>query len=155
MKLLSEGYPNHEWDKSKLFGRQKRFSQWRLYKILQEIFPNCDILEEYQFAAMSFNQTGCLMTFDIYVPSLNIVFEYQGYQHYHHHYMFGDVKYHKEHDLEKREACTHHSMCYLEVPYWWEHDKESVIAIINQARPDIVPTPVVSLSNKKSHQRKL
>jgi len=27
----------------------------------------------------------------------------------------------------------------LEVPYWWQFDKESIITIIHQERPDIVP----------------
>jgi len=32
----------------------------------------------------------------------------------------------------------------LEVPYWWQRDKESVVAIIHRARPDIVPHALVT-----------
>jgi len=94
-----------------------------------------------------------LMTFDICVPSLNIIFDFQGYQHYYDHYMFGDVKFHREHDVEKRALCTTHNFGYLEVPYWWQHDKESVIAILNNLRPDIVlctPMPIPFHYAKKS-----
>jgi len=88
---------------------------------------------------MSFIGTGQLMVFDIYVPSLNIIIEYHGYQHYYDHYLFGDVKSLQERDKEKRIACTNHNISYLEVPYWWQHDKESVISSINQIRPDLIP----------------
>jgi len=79
------------------------------------------------------------MTFDIYVPGLNLIFEYQGHQHYQDHYMFGDVKSLRERDEQRRVACIYHNLTFLEVPYWWQRDKESVIAIIHQERPDLVP----------------
>jgi len=84
------------------------------------------------------------MTFDVYIPSLNIIIEYHGYQHYYDHYMFGDVKPYKEQDKKRRAACVYHNISYLEVPYWWQHDKESVMAIIHQVRPDIVPQSLVT-----------
>jgi len=137
---ITNGTKKNSW------GAKKKSSQWWLYKALQEIFPpGIDILEEYEFPAMQLSQTGYLMSFDIYVPSLHIILEYHGYQHYYDHYMFGDVKVHKERDYERRVACAHHSITYLEVPYWWQHDKESVIAVIHRVRPDIVPdVPVVT-----------
>jgi len=83
--------------------------------------------------------------FDIYVPSLNVIIEYHGYQHYNDHYMFGDVKSRKELDNKRRVACAYHNITYLEIPYWWQHDKGSLIGIMHQARPDIVPdTPMLT-----------
>jgi len=79
------------------------------------------------------------MIFDIYIPSLNLIIEYHGYQHYHDHYMFGNVKSRQERDKQRKVACNYLNIAYLEVPYWWERDKESVLAIIHKARPDIVP----------------
>jgi len=111
-----------------------------LYKTLQELFPpGVDILEEYQFPAMLFVKSRHLMIFDIYVPSLNIIFEYHGYHHYYNHSFFGDVKSHKELDNEKRFACDYHNITYLEVPYWWQNNKESIIELVHQVRPDIIP----------------
>jgi len=95
------------------------------------------------------------MTFDIYVPALNIIVEYHGYQHYHSHILFGDAISHQERDKERRATCAYYSISYLEVPYWWQHDKESVIASISQLRPDIVPdAPVIipfHYPQKKQH----
>jgi len=85
-------------------------------------------------------QTGNLMFFDIYVPSLNIIFEYHGYQHYYYHHIFGDVKFPKGRDNERRLLCAKQNITYIEIPYWWPHDKESIIAIMCQVRPDIMLT---------------
>jgi len=88
---------------------------------------------------LSFVESSCLMVFDIYIPSLNLIFEYHGYQHYSSHCMFGDVTSRQERDNQKRAACNFLNVTFLEVPYWWQHDKESIIALIHQERPDIVP----------------
>jgi len=84
------------------------------------------------------------MLFDIFIPSLNIIFEYHGYQHYFDHCLFGDVKSKKERDDERSEACNFHGITYVEVPYWWKRDKESIIAILHRFRPDIVPEPMAT-----------
>jgi len=145
MKLLQEVYPNYNWNNDKLLYKYKRSSQWYLCKILQSIFPpGIDVLEEYQFQELNFNTTGYTMTFDIYIPALKIIFEYHGFQHYYDHFMFGDVKSLKGRDRERTAICAYHDISYLEVPYWWQNDKESIIAIVYKIRPDIVPNPVVT-----------
>jgi len=68
-----------------------------------------------------------------------LVFEYQGFQHYSDHCMFGDIKSCQERDKQKKKACNSFNITYLEVPYWWHYDKESIVALIHQERPDIVP----------------
>jgi len=91
------------------------------------------------------------MTYDIYVPSLNIIMEYQGWLHYQHHPFFGNVVHQKGQDNEKRDACTYHNISYFEVPYWWQYDQESIMAILHQARPDVIPDSPISLDNPKNH----
>jgi len=58
--------------------------------------------------------------------------------------MFGSVKSRQERDKQKRVACIYLNITYLEVPYWWQCDKESVIAMIHRVRPDIVPHALVT-----------
>jgi len=79
---------------------------------------------------MPFIQTGFLMTFDVYIPSLNIIFEYHGIHHYYDHYMFGDVNSCKQKDKQRRVACIYQNITYLEVPYWWQRDKVDLFVII-------------------------
>jgi len=107
--------------------------------MVQEIFPHgVDVLEEYHIPAINFSINGFAMVFDIYVPSFKIIFEYHGHHHYLGHYLFGDVKYRADRDKERREICTLHGITYIEVPYWWKRDKESVVALLANFRPDIV-----------------
>jgi len=72
------------------------------------------------------------MISDVYVPSLKLMFEYNGYQHYHDHALFGTVKSQGEKDDEKRVACEALGIRVIEIPYWWQHDKESLRAILNK-----------------------
>jgi len=63
------------------------------------------------------------MIFDIYVDGMNLALEYQGYQHYYDHYMFGDANQRKERDVERQKACKSLGMECIGIPYWWQHDK--------------------------------
>jgi len=109
--------------------------------MIKEILPgNVEIVEEYIYPLKK-SRTGCPMIFDIYVPSLNLVFEYQGYQHYFDHVMFGIVKARKERDNERFRACASLGLALVEVPYWWHRDKDSLYVILHKHRPDIVFDP--------------
>jgi len=113
-KLLQDVYHNHDWKAEKFSSKQKRSSQWCLYKTLQLIFPpGTEIIEEFHLPSMLFAQSEYLMTFDVYIPALNLAFEYHGYQHYYDHHLFGSAKTNEQKDKQKREACMHHIITYL------------------------------------------
>jgi len=138
MKVLSLVFPNFLWDQDKFLQRQKRTSQWWLYKILKEILPpHIEVFEDFTHPFLKL-KTGCLMIFDIYVPSLNLVFEYHGHQHFTDHLLFGETKFLKERDSERYDACNSLGVTDIEIPYWWQRDKESIIAVLNKHRADIV-----------------
>jgi len=44
----------------------------------------------------------------------------------------------KEIDKEKRRTCQENQITIIEVPYWWDFKKESLIATIHSHRPDLV-----------------
>jgi len=82
---------------------------------------------------------GSPIVFDVYVPGLCLAFEYNGYQHYYNHFMFGDVKSHKERDKARQIVCEALGITVIEIPYWWSgQDKESIIAALHKIRPDIL-----------------
>jgi len=138
LNLLSKVYANHRWDKERLLQVQKKASQWRLYKTIKEILPvNVEVLEEFVHSNR-FADSGMPMTFDIYVPSLKLAFEYQGYHHFHTHNVFGDPRNHQRRDNEKQHNCTKLGISLVEVPYWWQRDKESLLELLHKHRPDVV-----------------
>jgi len=144
INLLKDVYPCHNWKVDRFSSKQKKSSQWWLCKVLTELFSTDTVILEEFHLPLPFIQTGYLMVFDIYIPSLNLIFDYHGIQHYYDHYMFGNVQDQQERDKQRRAACNYLNISYLEVPYWWQRDKESVTAMIHEVRPDIVPHPLVT-----------
>lgn len=73
--------------------------------------------EQYKFTdCMNIN----LLPFDFYIPSLNLVIEYQGEQHYHSIDFFGGSKRledQQKRDNIKREYCKNNNIRLLEIPY--------------------------------------
>jgi len=82
--------------------------------------------------------SGQSLLLDIYVPSLKLAFEYQGYQHYHDLNLFGFASTNRMRDVEKSNACSYLGITLIEIPYWWRRDKASIGAILHQNRPDII-----------------
>ena len=64
------------------------------------------------------------MELDIWLPELNLAFEYQGEQHY-----SDDVI--SRRDREKRSACKEAGIRLIEVPYTWDASKEYVLGLLD------------------------
>jgi len=139
VKLLLRVYPYHQWHQEKFSRRQKKSSQWLLYKILRQVLPpNVKVVEEYLLSSATFSKTGCPIILDVYIPSLNLAFEYHGYQHYFDHFIFGYVKARKDRDIERFGVCESFGLTYIEVPYWWQGDEESITEVLHKYRPDLI-----------------
>ena len=64
---------------------------------------------------------GGLLSYDFYLPSYNLLIEFQGKQHYEPIKWFGGeekFKYQQEHDKRKREYAKLHNIELMEIPYW-------------------------------------
>ena len=81
------------------------------------------------------------MRLDIFLPKELLAFEYQGEQHYHDVYALGNLWIQKEKDKEKRIACKENGITLIEIPYWWDFKKSSLVATIHFHRPDLIPSP--------------
>jgi hypothetical protein len=101
---------------------------------------NEEVHEDYDHPDLKFS-SGRSMQFDIYVPSKKLVFEYQGEQHYYDSYNIGPQWSYQQRDEEKRLACQKSGITLIEIPYWWDFKKESLIATIHQYRQDLFSTP--------------
>ena len=76
------------------------------------------------------------LSYDFYLPSYNLLVEYQGEFHYMPVYFanksreYCDNRYAKqqEHDRRKREYAESHNITLLEIPYWDYDNVESILA---------------------------
>src|ERR1700722_2035485 len=77
------------------------------------------------------------MELDIFLPTENLVFEYQGKHHYFDVYVFGNLLEKTLRDKEKKNACLEFGLTLIEVPYWWDKNSSSLLAVIKQKRIDL------------------
>ena len=78
------------------------------------------------------------MELDVFIPTLGLAFEYQGEQHYRDIYALGNKWSQKLMDEEKRRACEENGITLIEIPYWWNKERSSLMATIHRRRPDLL-----------------
>jgi hypothetical protein len=74
---------------------------------------------------------------DIYVPELELAFEYNGSVHYDPHYFMGGSTDRGGRDHMKQLLCKERGITLISVPYWWNNSVDSLISSIKHVRPDI------------------
>jgi len=84
------------------------------------MYPNVEVIEEFVHPHLEFSDTGQPMVFDVYIPALKLAFEYHGYHHFHEH-------------------CKILGVTLVQVPYWWQRDKESITSALHNFKPDLRP----------------
>ena len=76
-------YPEVKWLPWKFSSVvSKKATQRWLANLIRDLFPNKEIIEDYQDPLLLFPGTEKRMELDIFVPELNIAFEYQGEHHF-------------------------------------------------------------------------
>lgn len=116
-KILMKTYPEFEWDVERFYDGKK--NQKRLFKLVKEIFPNEVIHFDFKHHELRFESSNYPMELDIWIPCLNLAFEYQGEQHYYDE----DVM---ERDEQKRSACVENSIHLIEIPHTWDSTEKYV-----------------------------
>lgn len=57
------------------------------------------------------------------------------------HFLNGPVDIQQTRDQAKKAQCQELGITLIEIPYWWDRSKTSLLATIHQYRPDLVPLP--------------
>jgi hypothetical protein len=96
-----------------------------------------EIWEDFQHDQLVF-KNGKIMELDIFLPKENLALEFQGEQHYHDIYGVGTCIDRSQRDREKILACRNIGISLVEVPYWWDFQKPSLIATIQSIRKDLL-----------------
>lgn len=80
------------------------------------------------------NSGNVRVELDVWVPSLNVAFEYQGEQHYHDFVkIFGqgaNLSTYLSRDDEKIQLCKSRGIKLILIPYWWDLSISSLKDII-------------------------
>ena len=130
-RILNLIFPNEKWKKSVLSFRSKKTTQRYLYIALREIFHSLITFEDYRHPLIQSNTHDIPLEFDVFIPSLNLAFEYQGMQHYfdipagfstHESYLSRD---------KTKESLSNQMMIKLiYVPFWWDLSISSLFSTI-------------------------
>jgi len=72
---------------------------------------------------------------DIFIPRLNLAFEYQGEQHYYDCTGFIAAEVQHRRDEEKAKLCSTMGINLIVIPYWWDNQPKSLIATIYKEYP--------------------
>eukprot|EP01114_Cavostelium_apophysatum_P017612 TRINITY_DN5282_c0_g1_i1.p1 TRINITY_DN5282_c0_g1~~TRINITY_DN5282_c0_g1_i1.p1 ORF type:complete len:181 (-),score=39.36 TRINITY_DN5282_c0_g1_i1:163-705(-) len=135
--LLRAAYPEYPWSEADL-NRKNVKSQNLLHAAVLDLFPGVDVHLEYSHPGFLFERTGKAMQLDVFVPSMRLAFEYQGRQHYADSPLLGEVGPIRIKDTEKKELCERNGITLIQVPYWWNGSKDSLLATIREFRPNLV-----------------
>lgn len=117
--LLTEFYPEIDWDESRLKMRDKRSAQRWLFLQVKELFPNEEVIEDFIYSEKE-RTSGIAIEYDIYIPKLKLALEYHGYHHYHDIPSFGSLELYKTRDKEKINLSKEQGVSLAVIPYSWD-----------------------------------
>ena len=111
--------------------RSKKSTQWWLGKCIKMIFPNEYVLEDYEHP-LFYLETGRIGELDLFIPSINLAFEYQGEQHYDDlmSSAFSPHEVYKFRDDAKFQLCVKNDVTIVFIPYWWDRNKETIVSYL-------------------------
>jgi len=137
---LKFAYPEHPWELHKFEIRYKESAQHWLVVTVRNLLPGVDVYENYSFPDLCWEDTGGHVEFDIWIPSLNLVLEYQG--QYHSVELpessgFASASQVRLRDAKKKEMCEKKGILYVAIDYWWKEKKYSLSSTLHQYLPDV------------------
>jgi len=138
LEVLRKVYPNEVW-KSELFSRKgmKRSSEKYLLLLLEKIFPNTEILSNFTHKKLRYANSEKPMQLDVFLPELNLAFEYQGKQHFSQLRVYGEVGERMEKDVEKEVEVKKEGITLITIPFWWNQKEETILRSLFRERPEL------------------
>ena len=130
--ILRSHSPEIKWNFS-IYTRSKKSKQFFLFTTLNQLYPNHILLEEYIHPLLQF-KSSTPVSFDVYIPSLNMGIEYQGEQHYDEFQgCFAPFEITRDLDQQKLYHSCLHGIKLVCVPYWWDLSPASLFYTLSQS----------------------
>ena len=124
--LLKSTYPYDNWDKEKFSNRNKKTTQRILFLLLKRIYYTYAVYENFRHPLILCDYT---LELDVFIPALNLAFEYQGQQHYDDiPHVFGSIELNKIRDQLKEELAKKININTVHIPYWWDRSYSSLLS---------------------------
>ena len=123
---IIEAYPKYNWQKQNFFKGLK--NQKKLFFLIKKIYPKKKVIWNYK-SNLLFKKSKKYMEIDIFLPEMNIGFEYQGEQHYRPIPLFGGIKGFNDtlkRDNEKKIAFKKAGIIVYFVPYYLEKNLNNI-----------------------------
>ena len=132
-KLLKQFYTSEKWKKLDFITRKKKSSQRLLFSLIQKIFPSLLVIEDYIHPY--FIKTNNNMELDIFIPALQLAFEYQGQHHYDDiPAIFYPIDSTIIRDEVKDGLAKKYSIKIIYIPFWWDQSLSSLERAILSAQ---------------------
>ena len=138
LKLI---FPNEEWKKKPFQNRSKKQSQRYLFIEISRIFQQFFIYQNYRPSFMLNLNYNSLLEFDIFIPNLNIAFEYQGQHHYDDIPSVNRLEVYQSRDHLKEILSSQNNILLIIVPYWWDR---SIYSLISTLRSYFSSSPLLN-----------
>lgn len=138
--MLQHVYPGQNWKPERWAPTTLiKKNQRHLVHVVRELYPDLEVFEDYRHSSLRFESSGYSMELDVFVPALNLAFEYQGQHHFADHYLFGSHRDVVARDLEKASRCAAANIVLIPIPYWWNKSAGSVAAEIAAVDQSLLP----------------
>ena len=120
-------HKDQTWQRSKFLIRGKKTIQFYLFTSLRKLYAKSILLEDYHHPLLV-KVTN--MELDIFIPSLNIAFEYQGEHHFDDMPHSGSIELFKARDFQKSTICENLDIHLILIPYWWDKSITSLASLL-------------------------
>lgn len=135
---LSSAYPQEKWSEEVFTTKGKKASQRHLRWRIEQLFPTAALEEDVRSESMRSLQRGSALELDIFLPQHRVAFEYQGQHHYQETPVFGPLDVIQSRDERKKRLAEEQGIRLIEIPHWWDGQKESLAATIHRAFPELL-----------------
>jgi hypothetical protein len=131
LRAVTYLYPDYPWKPEKF--RAGFRAQKRLHACVCALYEGKLVKFNYLHPEMRFAESNTKMELDIFLPELDLAFEYQGEGHFFAVETWGGekgLKKQKERDAEKRRACASRGITLIEIAYSWDGSKAKLEQMI-------------------------